>query len=261
VGVFVLSASATGAAFLDRALYLPEEWTTVRRREAGLPADVQFAPNGALAQQRLQRAFAAGVSARWVVGDRVYGYEDVRLWLEEQGRPSVVAVTGTHTGWAAGQQQAVALWAALLPPAAWVGLSAGEGSQGPRLYEGAWRQLPPSPQQRRGRTRWALIRRSLTDPSKRAYYRVAGPATTPLAELAQVAGSRWRIEASFEEAKGPVGLDHYEVRGFSAWYRYVTLALLAHAVFVVLRAQVNSPGKKGEQSPLVCAGASRNSAG
>ena len=170
-------------------------------------------------------------------------------------------MTGTHTVWAAGQQQSVALLAALLPPAAWVVLPAGEGSQGPRLYEWAWLQLPPSPQERGGLTRWVLIRRSLTDPSKRAYYRVAGPASTPLAELVQVAGSRWRIEESLEAAKGQVGLDHYEVRGLGAWYRYVTLALLAHAVLVVLRAQTNPPGKKGEQIQVVCAGASRNSAG
>ena len=263
VGVFLLYASAMGAAFVDRALYLPEEWTTdrVRCREAGIPDDVPFATKGVLAQQMLQRAFAAGVPARWVVGDTVYGYDELRLWLEEQGRPYVVAVTGTHTVWAAGQQQSVALLAALLPPEAWVVLSAGEGSQGPRLYEWAWLQLPPSPQERSGLTRWVLIRRSLTDPSKRAYYRVAGPATTTLAELVQVAGSRWRIEESFEQAKGEVGLDHYEVRGLSAWYRYVTLALLAHAVLVVLRAQWNAPGKKGEQIPVVCAGVSRNSAG
>jgi SRSO17 transposase len=263
VGVFLLYANSTGAAFLDRALYLPEEWTQdrVRCREAGIPEDVKFATKGVLAQQMLQRAFDAGVSASWVVGDTVYGYDELRLWLEEQHRPYVVAVTGTHTVWAAGQQQSVALLAALLPPEAWVVLSAGEGSQGPRLYEWAWLQLPPSPQERSGLTRWVLIRRSLTDPSKRAYYRVAGHATTTLAELVQVAGSRWRIEESFEAAKGAVGLDHYEVRGFSAWYRYVTLALLAHAVLVVLRAQSTPPAKKGEQIQVVCTGASRNSAG
>jgi SRSO17 transposase len=155
----------------------------------------------------------------------------------------------------------VALLAALLPPEDWVVLSAGEGSQGPRLYEWAWLQLPPPSQEHTGLTRWVLIRRSLTDPSKRAYYRVAGPATTTLAELAQVAGSRWRIEEGFEAAKGEVGLDHYEVRGFRAWYRYVTLALLAHAVLVVLRAQSTPPEKKGAQIQVVCAGASRNFAG
>jgi SRSO17 transposase len=76
-----------------------------------------------------------------------------------------------------------------------------------------------------------------------------------------VAGSRWRIEERFEAAKGHVGLDHYAVRGFGAWSRSVTLALLAHAVLVVLRAQANPPAKQGDQIQVVCAGASRNSAG
>jgi SRSO17 transposase len=264
--VFLLYATSTGAAFLDRALYLPDDWMQdrVRRREAGIAEDVKFATKGVLAQQMLQRAFAAGVTASWVVGDTVYGYDELRLWLEEQHRAYVVAVTGTHTVWAAGQQQSVALLAALLPPEDWGVLSAGEGSQGPRLYEWAWLQVPPASQEHTGLTRWVLIRRSRTDPSKRAYYRVAGPATTTLAALAQVAGSRWRIEEGFAAAKGEVGLDHYEVRGFRAWYRYVTLALLAHAVLVVLRAQSTSPEKKGaqiQQIPVVCAGAARNFAG
>src|SRR5260221_435031 len=90
---------------------------------------------------------------------------------------------------------------------------------------------------RSGRARWILIRRSLSDPSKRAYYRAAGPAQTRLPELVRVAGRSFQIEEGFEEAKGEVGLDQYEVRGFRAWYRHVTLALLAHAILVVLRAE------------------------
>jgi SRSO17 transposase len=45
VGVFLLYASRSGAAFIDRALYLPEEWTAdrVRCREAGIPDEVEFA--------------------------------------------------------------------------------------------------------------------------------------------------------------------------------------------------------------------------
>jgi SRSO17 transposase len=93
-----------------------------------------------------------------------------------------------------------------------------------------------------------LIRRSLADPSKRAYYRVAGPAATTLPELVRVAGSRWKIEEGLEEAKGEVGLDQYEVRGYRAWYRFVTLALLAHAILVALRAQANAQKKKVEQT-------------
>ena len=248
VGVFLLYASVKGAAFLDRALYLPEEWTTdrVRCREAGIADAVEFATKGALAQQMLLRAFAAGVPAQWIVGDTVYGYDELRIFLEEQQKNYVVAVPETHPVWVQGRQQPIGLLAALLPPQAWVVLSAGEGSKGPRLYEWAWLQLPEQTEGS-GRARWILIRRSLSDPSKRAYYRAAGPAQTTLADLVRVAGSRWKIEEGLEEAKGEVGLDQYEVRGFRAWYRFVTLALLAHAILVVLRAQAHAQEKKAEQ--------------
>lgn len=240
IGVFVLYASSQGAAFLDRELYLPEEWTVdrVRCREAGIPDEARFATKGELAQHMLARAFAAGVPAEWVVGDTVYGYDEMRSWLEEQERNYVLAVPETHTVWIAGQSQPVGLVAALLPPDAWTVLSAGEGSQGPRLYEWAWLSLSMQPEgAARGRGSWLLIRRSLSDPSKRAYYRVSGPASTTLEEAVQVAGRRWSIEEGLEEAKGEVGLDQYEVRGYRTWYRHITLALLAHAVLVVARAQ------------------------
>jgi len=250
VGVFLLYASTKGAAFLDRALYLPEEWMgdRVRCREAGIPDEVSFATKGELARQMLLRAFAAGVPAEWVAGDTVYGYDELRMWLDEQQKSYVVAVPETHAVWVQGYQQPVGLLAALLPADAWVVLSAGEGSKGARLYEWAWLQLPEQTEAASERARWVLIRRSLADPSKRAYYRAAGPATTTLAELVRVAGSRWKIEEGLEEAKGEVGLDQYEVRGFRAWYRFVTLALLAHALLVVLRAQINAQKKKVEQT-------------
>ncbi len=246
IGVFLLYAASRGAAFLDRALYLPEEWTMdrVRCREAGIPDEVEFATKGELAKQMLARAFAAGVPAQWVVGDTVYGYDELRLWLDEQQKNYVVAVPETHLVWVAGQHQPIGYVAALLPPEAWAVLSAGEGSKGERLYEWAWLQLPAQSDEGSERARWLLIRRNLSDPSNRAYYRAAGPATTTLAELVQVAGSRWKIEEGLEEAKGEVGLDQYEVPGFGAWYRFVTLALLAHAILVVLREKANAQEKK-----------------
>src|SRR5579864_4954480 len=178
VGVFLLYASTKGAAFIDRALYLPEEWTQdrVRCREAGIPDEVGFATKGELAQQMLQRAFAAGVPADWVVGDTVYGYDELRLFLEEQQKNYVVAVPETHQVWVQGRPQPVGLLAALLPPETWVVLSAGEGSKGPRLYEWAWLQLPEEREAPSGRTRRVLIRRSLSKRSQRAYYRASGPA-------------------------------------------------------------------------------------
>ena len=61
-------------------------------------------------------------------------------------------------------------------------------------------------------------------------------------------GSWWWIEEGYEQAKGEVGLDQYEVRGFGAWYRYVTLALLAYAALVVMQRQACTPGKKAESA-------------
>ena len=135
MGVFLLYASAKGHACIDRALYLPEEWTQdrVRCREAGVPEQVGFATKGELAQQMLTRAFAAGVKADWVVADSVYGYEEMRDWLESRHQKYVLAVPETHTVWSQGESQPIGLLAALLPAEAWVPLSAGEGSQGPRL--------------------------------------------------------------------------------------------------------------------------------
>src|SRR5437660_1742426 len=120
--------------------------------------------------------------------------------------------------------------------------------KGPRLYEWAWLQLPDETEAASERARWVLIRRSLSDRSERAYYRVCGPATTTLAEVVRVTGSRWKIEEGYEQAKGEVGLDQFEVRSWRAWYRYMTLALLAYAALVVMRAQARAQEKKMEAS-------------
>ena len=235
IGVFLAYATPRGAAFVDRALYLPESWAgdEARRTEAGIPTAVTFATKGALAQTMLTRAFAAGVPAAWVVGDAVYGHEDLRRWLEEQERNYVLSVPLTHGIWTGGEQVEAQTLADQLAEEAWSRLPAGEGSQGPRWYDWACLALPyPAAP---GKAHWLLLRRSLSEPTERAYYRVYGPTTASVAEMVRIAGSRWAIEVGFEEAKGLVGLDQYEVRKWHAWYRHVTLALLAYAALVVTR--------------------------
>src|SRR5258708_33771881 len=91
-----------------------------------------------------------------------------------------------------------------------------------------------------------VARRSVSGPSARAYYRVFGPAETPVGEMVRVAGRRGTIEEGFEQAKGEGGLDQYEVRRYDAWYRHSTLALLAHAALEVTRLAATPDGKGGE---------------
>jgi len=145
IGVFLLYASDRGAAFIDRGLYLPDEWMgdAERREEARIPAQVGFATKGELARALLARTFAAGVPARWVVGDTVYSGDEVRRWLEGQGRSYVLAVPSTHGIWTRAHQQTVEhVVQHQVPADAWVRLSAGAGSQGPRWYDWACLHLP-----------------------------------------------------------------------------------------------------------------------
>jgi SRSO17 transposase len=244
IGVFLAYASSQGKAFLDRELYLPKEWAEdqLRREKAGVPTEVEFATKPRLARRMLERAFAAGVPASWVTGDEVYGKDpELRHWLAAEGRAYVLEVACNHPLWQDDGQQRVDAVIASLPNEAWSTLSAGEGSQGPRLYDWAWVRLPyeGSP----GKARWLLARRSLSDPTEIAYFLAFGPMETSLGTLAKVAGTRWAIEEGLKLAKGTVGLDQYEVRRWNAWYRHVTLALLAHAYLEVTRHQANvEPG-------------------
>src|SRR5947209_18564971 len=92
IGVFLAYASPQGRTFVDRELYLPQEWAAdpERRRQAGVPAEVEFATKPQLAQRMLARALAAAVPAAWVTGDEVYGdHRPPRAWLERRGLPYV----------------------------------------------------------------------------------------------------------------------------------------------------------------------------
>ena len=257
VGVFLAYASERGQAFIDRELYLPEEWVLdkERRKRVGVPEEIEMRTKPELAREMLGRALEAGVEAAWVVADSAYG--DTRrlgMFLEEREQPYVMALSGKAHVWAGFRQHRVssvleALRKGELPTEqteeGFRRLSAGDGSKGPRLYD--WLGLPLNPPLQEGFERWLVVRRSIEDPAELTAYTVFAPEGTPLEKLAKVAGSRWRVEIGFEEAKGEVGLDHYEVRSWNGWYRHVTLALFAHAFLAALQAdgRETEPPKKG----------------
>jgi len=237
IGVFLTYASPRGHVLLDRELYVPQEWTNAKERcaRAGIPEERPFTTKPQLARQMLERAFDADVPAAWVTGDSVYGdNRRLRVWLEEHVHAYVLAVSGKEYVWHAGRQHQVKTLRATLGAEGWCRLSAGDGVKGPRWYD--WRWLPlAAPLQPHWR-RWLLVRRSLSDPTELTAYVVFAPQATALDTVVQVAGSRWTIEQCFEEAKGEVGLDQYEVRSWTGWYRHMTLAMWAYALLTVLRA-------------------------
>jgi SRSO17 transposase len=264
VAVFANYASPKGHAFMDRRLFLPEEWAhdPVRRAEAGVPADVVFRTKPALALEMLAQAVTEGVPFRWVGGDSVYGESptfvqgaralgkwyvldvscDALVWAEppqvvaaadrprpRRGRPPTKPLV-------VGARRRVDDIVAALPATAWQRVVVGEGSQGPRLYEYA--EVPvwfcedelPAPAER------LLVRRSLSQSAELKYHRSNAPATVPLEKVAQVRGSRWTIEEDIQAGKGECGLDEYETRGWVGWHHHTALSLLALA-FLTLQKQ------------------------
>jgi SRSO17 transposase len=250
LGVFLAYASPKGRAFIDRELYLPECWTDdpERCRAARVPEQVGFRTKPQLAQLMLERALDAGVPASWVTADEVYGGSPtLRQWLEGRGVSYVLAVKCTEPLVISGPDGPVRATAeqlaAAVPAERWLVCSAGHGAKGRRLYD--WTRIQLATPATAGMARWLLVRRRRD--GELAFSACYSPAATPLVGLVRVAGTRWAVEEGFEQAKGEVGLDHYEVRKWPGWYRHITLALLAHAFLAVTRAQATSPERtKGD---------------
>ena len=223
-----------GHAAVDRELYVPRSWTADpdRCRDAGLDQDTAFATKPELATRMVARFLDAGHQAAWVAGDEIYGGNlKLRTALEERGTGYVLAVARSHevtTG--AGKFRADIL-AKKVPKRAWQKLSAGAGAKGHRFYNWAVIDLADP----RPGSRQLLIRRNRST-GELAYYRCYSPASVPLTVLVQVAGSRWRVEELFETGgrSGRTSTEH-QVRRYTSWSRWVTLAMLAHAFLAVVR--------------------------
>jgi SRSO17 transposase len=201
-----------------------------------VPTDVRFATKIALGRRMLDRAMAAGVPAKWVTADAVYGSDyHFRAAIEGHGLGYVVGVRTDHCVHVGFRQARVRDLLAEVPADGWHRHSCGAGAKGPRWYDWAVRPLNcPEPEACR---RWLLIRRSATDPTDLGYFVCGGPPATTLPELVAAAGARWAVEDLFELGKGDCGLDEYEVRSWVGWYRHVTLSLYALAVLAVIRSR------------------------
>jgi SRSO17 transposase len=252
VGVFLAYAAPDGSrALIDRELYLPGKWAGDRDRcrAAGIGDEVAFATKPQLARVMIGRAVKAGVPFSRVAGDEVYGGNPgLREWLEKEKIPYVLGVAcNAMIATAAGPRRADEL-AALVPAAGWQRLSCADGSKGPRLYDWAFIGTA-SPEH------WLLVRRSLHPGEKGelelAFFRCYSPRPVALPELVAVAGARWAVEDCFAEAKNEAGLDHYQVRRYRAWYRHVTLSMLAHA-FLAVTARAARPAPRPPEPGLAC---------
>jgi SRSO17 transposase len=216
VGVFLSYASSCGHTLLDRELYLPKNWTDdqERRREAHVPPEVTFATKPELARRMLQRTLDAGLPVAWITGDTVYGSaQPLRTALEVRKQAYALVVACKEHVEVQGTRSRADQVVRGLAREDWQELSAGMRSKGPRLF--AWARIELAAPEICEWQRWLLVRRSLeerTKPAEMAYVLVFAHTGTSLEEMVEAFGARWTVEQCFEEAKGEVGLDEYEVR-------------------------------------------------
>ena len=276
IGVFAAYVSEKGCAFIDRQLYLPQDWTNkpARLAAACVPDSIRFVTKPEIAAQMIERALAAGVPFAWVATDTVYGVGKVEMLLRRAGKGYVLGAHATDqfSSWidkpeVAGTAEQIAQ---ALSPQAWTRVSAGDGTKGARLYDWAYLELADLAAEEYNEhltglwTRGLLIRRSLSD-GDLAFFSTWCPAGTPIDTLVRVEGRRWAIEDAFETAKTELGLTHNETRSWHGWHRHVSLVMLAFAMMAVVRERANSftsPQKSRDEARLQrwYAGLSRKSA-
>jgi len=251
VGVFLAYASRHGHTLIDRRVYLPKSWTDDRDRceQAGVPDDVVFATRSELADDMITAAVKASVPARWVAADEAYGNNTrLRSELRKLRLGYVLAVSCDHLVPIDGGKTRCRAdrLAADLPTGAWTRRSAGDGSKGPRFYDWAWladigADGDPDDDGRHS----LLIRRNHTT-GELAFYRCWTPGPATLAQLVRVAGVRWTVEEGFQAGKGQVGLDQHQVRRWTSWHRFTTLALAALAVLAICAADARTADRPAQ---------------
>ncbi|MGH3302093.1 MAG: IS701 family transposase, partial [Streptosporangiaceae bacterium] len=168
----------------------------------------------------------------------------LRRYLETEGIAYVMAVPkNTRFTDPAGCQVTVSDLPGRLAPHTWQRRACGIGAKGFRVYD--WALLASADPGHQ-----YMIRRSIDD-GELAFYHCWNPRREGFGELVRVAGARWPVEECFGAGKNETGLDHYQVRLYRAWYRHVTMSMLALAFLAAVR----RAAKKGSRSLWTTSGA------
>lgn len=260
-------ASDRGHTLVDRRLSMPEQWFTddyaERRKDWGVPTDLTFRTEPELAWEMIDRLRRQGVLPfEWVTFDEHFGNNpklldrvdaaglrylaevphDTRVWLV---RPRTEVPPGKGKGRRPNREQRCAgepdpqrvdKLAEHLPPGKkWLRYEIKEGAKGPMVAEFAFLRAVAVRDGLPGPEVWVVLRRSVGDQPEVKTYLSNAPMAMPQAPFVRVSGLRWPVETAIEDCKGELGMDHYQVRGWTGWQHHLTMTFLAHHFLVRLR--------------------------
>lgn len=236
VGVFVAYASAKGHAPLDRRLFLPAAWANDadRRLKCHVPPEVEFQEKWRIAQDLLERCLE--IPHGWVAADDEFGrVSTFRAWLRLQRQRYVVDVPCNTLvrelvrgpdGRKPAFERADA-WSARQPATRWKTITVRDGTKGPLKVRALKVRVQTKDDEGCAGPAETLIVRRTLDQEKRTSYHLSNAGKARLWELVSAGGRRHEIEEVLQEAKGEVGLGHYETRSWVGWHHHMTLSLLA----------------------------------
>jgi SRSO17 transposase len=132
-------------------------------------------------------------------------------------------------------------WAKAQRTSAWKLITLRQATKGELRVQALWRRVwvwdGSSPQ---GRQWWLLVQR---DPETQDDYKYSLSNAAPTAsgqELCCQRAQRFWVERVFEDAKGQVGMDEYQSRGWRSWHHHMAMISMA-MLFLVEERQRHKP--------------------
>jgi SRSO17 transposase len=265
IGVSLVVATAHDHLPVDFELYLPDSWANdpARRLEARIPEDVVFQTKIQLAIGMLRKAVADDLPRGVLLADAWYGDEpSFRQAADELGLDYAVGINSDNRVWwvdSSGRRNGppvtVTKLAEQLGPKAFRRFTWREGTDKKLSARFAFATVVPAYRgdddpATRAKVRLVIEQPKGEDKLKFAFVKLPGKPSKK--KLLRILKDRWRIERTYEDLKGELGLDHFEGRRYGGWHHHVTVALACYAFTVAERARLFPPAPRGkaQHNPL-----------
>jgi SRSO17 transposase len=245
VGVFLGYAAPRGRALVAARLYLPQARAqdTAHRIKTYVPKDVVYQEKWRISLD-LVRGPGRQLPHSWVVGDDEFGRVSelrAQLRLDHERYALDVPCNTLIRDWsnrrppsqAGGAErvplwETVADWAQRQPKKRWRYFTVRDGEKGPLRVKALQQRVQAKDADGcAGALERLVVIRSIEKKPRTWYVLSNARKDTPLVAVLGAHSARHGIEQLFQEGKGEVGLDHYEVRSWTGWHHHMTLTLLA----------------------------------